>query len=254
MLDIAQLLLSRDHHVTVVIGHTIPVHKNFPPRRVDFVYFNSSEGAYGFSEEVKNILSQLAFNPSILDFMAEQKLDGLVAAYGYGLFEDARALSRFVVGQYDLVILDGDILPFLILAHKLAVPYIVLVRDCYMVRRRVPIMASYVPFIMTSYSDVMDFKQRFINFLHMVAVTLSRFGGSDIVQKYMPEFESVTYDSLVQKSLFRIKRQYPGFPPPWNAGYSFTKSSFHESAWKVRYRAPDVPWWRHRRCDRDLLR
>ena len=112
------------------------------------------------------------------------------------LFEDTKAFESVVAGKFDFVIVDAALLPYFLIPYKLGTPYAYLGMECMGPLRRIPIMPSYIPGIITSYTDNMNFLQRTLNVLFYFGIAFYDFGGYEESRVFVPERPEVGYNDL----------------------------------------------------------
>ena len=134
----------------------------------------------------------MAFNPSLTTQL--QTMDILVDDYhlqiGYNLMESGEVMDKMSKETWDFIITDMAIVTYMLLPYKLGVPYGMFGVDCFGHVRRIPIMPSYVPEIMTPYSHQMSFFERVMNHIFTMLPIFVPFGPSDLSSQHVPDLPS----------------------------------------------------------------
>ena len=197
----AEMLRTRGHDVTLLLPSKLKVPGNILKMNFTIIKYDADGPSLLMTEEYRSIGHDIAFNPSLSgflkmkDFMFKTARDN-----GEKLFNDKKALELIEAGNFDFVIVDPAIMPYFFIPYKLGKPYAYLSVECWAPLRRIPIMPSYVPGLMTSFTDKMNFKERTINFLFNTAVAFFDFGGYEESRMFVPERPEVGYNDLFLKA------------------------------------------------------
>ena len=193
----AEILRARGHDVTLFLPSRLKVPSNI--RQMDFntITYHSPGPSTMLREDFKAISHEMAFNPSV---SSKLKLIDLVSSItkdmAKDLFKDKNAFESVEAGDFDFVIVDHAMMAYFLIPYKLGKPYAYLGVDCMASLRRIPIMPSYVPGVMTSYTDNMNFVERTMNFLFHLGFTFYDFGGYEESRAFVPERPVVGYNEF----------------------------------------------------------
>ena len=167
---LAEELLSRNHNVVMVVGSrtTIPQEVLKLPN-LTLKTFQQKSAPFTELKEYKEPLINSAFTQSVWDILnANGNLFRFHTRDGLFLLEDSALMQNISNEGFDFVILDYVIPPFLILPYKLGIPYSLIGLSPPLLARRQTYFPSFVPTPTSFYGDNMNFRQRFINFLHSI--------------------------------------------------------------------------------------
>ena len=183
----AEILRTRGHDVTLFLPSRLNVPSNI--RQMDFntITYHTPGPSMMEREDFKVLAHQMAFNPS---FTSQWKLIELMFAVtedlANHLFKDKKAFESVEAEDFDFVIVDHAMMPYFLIPYKLGKPYAYLGMECLGPLRRIPIMPSYVPGAMTSYTDNMNFLERTINFLFHLGIIFYDCGGYEESRVFVP--------------------------------------------------------------------
>ena len=193
----AEILRSRGHDVTLLLPSKLLVPENIKQMDFNTITYHTPGPSLMLTADFKLIAHEAAFNPSfssklkMMDFAFKTMKD-----MGIQLFKDKKALQLVEAGNYDFVIVDSAIMAYFFIPYKLGKPYAILSVECMASLRRIPVMPSYVPFVMTSYTDNMSFLERVFNFILYSGIAFYDLGGYEDSLMFAPERPEVGYDTL----------------------------------------------------------
>ena len=204
---LAEELLSRDHNVVMVVGSKTTIPKEvLKLQNLTLKTFKQKSAPFTELKEYKEPLINSAFTQSVWDILnANGNLFKFHIRDGLFLLEDSELMQNISGEAFDFVILDYVIPPFLILPYKLGIPYSLIGLSPPLLARRQIYFPSFVPTPTSFYGDNMNFRQRFINFLHVIyfAYIQRPSNGQAIVSKYAPEKPVKGFTELISEaSLF----------------------------------------------------
>ena len=194
----AEILRARGHGVTLFLPSRLKVPSNI--REMDFntITYHSPGPSIMLREDFKAIAHEMAFNPSV---SSQLKLMDLMFSItkdmANDLFKDKKAFESVKSGEFDFVVVDPALMPYFLIPYKLGKPYAYFGMDCMGPLRRIPIMPSYMPGMLTSYTDNMNFLERTINFLLHFGIAFFDFGGYEESRVFVPERPVVGYDEFL---------------------------------------------------------
>ena len=151
------------HDVTVVAGDQMPIMSQFKSPDIKWITYKMPE------RPVTETPDQFVSSSEVeLSFEALRKIaEALkrVAEECKNLFRDESAITQIQNKNFDFVIIDSTAPPLLILPYRFGIPYASFQLDFYPLHMRIPVFPSYVPQMLTGFTDCMTFKQKLINFL-----------------------------------------------------------------------------------------
>ena len=186
---LAELFVKRGHDVTLVIPSNTKVPTEIQAMKMKELRFHCTVMMAPGGPKAKALMNEMAFNPSL---RAQLKtMDTLTADYhleiAYNLMESKEVMDKMANEKWDFMVIDAILAGYLLLPYKLGVPYAVFAGECLSNIHRIPIMPSYVPHVITAYSDKMSFFERVVNTLFNIVIFVAPFGPSDISSKHVPE-------------------------------------------------------------------
>ena len=193
----AEILRTRGHNVTLFLPSRLKVPSNI--REMDFntITYHTPGRSITLREDYKAMAHQMAFNPSI---STQIKLMDILFAVtkdmANHLFEDRKAFELVEAGEFNFVIVDHSMMPYFLIPYKLGKPYAYLGMECMAPLRRIPSMPSYIPGLMTSYTDNMNFLERTINFLFYFVTAFADCGGYEESRMFVPERPVAGYNEF----------------------------------------------------------
>ena len=195
---LAENLRSRGHEVTLLLPSKLMVPENIQRMEFNTITYHTPGQSLMLTDDFKTFAHEMAFNPSFSSMLKMKDLNfQVIKDMGMQLFKDKQALQSVEDGNYDFVIVDFSLLPYYFIPYKLGKPYASVAMACMDPISRVPIMPSYVPHLLTSYTDNMSFMQRTINFLFYSGVAFYDFGGYEDSRMFVPEKPEVGYNALL---------------------------------------------------------
>ena len=137
-----------------------------------------------------------------------------VAAECYSLFRDESMMTQIQDQNFDFAIVDSTAPPLLILPYRLGIPYASFQLDFYPLQMRIPVFPSYVPQLLTGFSDCMTFRERLVNFLVAYAfpalhLVIGDSGLKDTAQ-FAPHCPATDYYYLQQNASLFFTLRAPG--------------------------------------------
>ena len=193
----AELLRTRGHDVTLLLPSNVKVPDDIQQMDINITTYHTPGVPLMHRDDFKAITYKMTFHPSISVNIELVKLAlNVNKATTDCLFKDKKALGSIQNGDVDFVIVDPGFLPYFFIPYKLGKPYAYLTPDCVGPIRRIPLMPSYVPNFLTSYSDKMNFRERTINFFVYVVVLFLDFGGFEESRKFVPERPVASFKDL----------------------------------------------------------
>ena len=200
---LAEVLRVRGHDVTLLLPSRLKVPNDILQMDFNTIIYHTPGSSIMLSEEFKAVSHVITSNPSIISQMkVMHAMIGINKDLANHLFKDKKAFDLVEAGNFDFVIMDIGFLQYFFIPYKLGIPYAYLAVECMGPLRRIPLMPSYVPGSMTSYTDNMNFKQRILNFLYHFANACFDFGGYEESSMFVPERPVVGYnDFLLNASL-----------------------------------------------------
>ena len=197
----AELVLDRGHDVTFLMGSNMLLPDELVKLKMEVVKYQDPDIPVTEHPNYKQVLHDMAFKPSIFSQM--KVFDVINTAHTYPpirLFEDRNVMGWLGTQKFDMAIVDGVMPMYQFVPYKLAIPHALLMVNCMGHRRRIPVMPSYVPFMLTSYTDKMTFPQRVVNTLAMMAFEAVSFGGEEVSRKYFPELPVTSVNNLLMNA------------------------------------------------------
>lgn len=197
-------LAHRDHHITVITNYATPDFKKMDNEIREIII---DELAIEMSAFISNMFDYV-LSPWTLKSIQEtmEMMSASVAIFqdkvADATFDDPRVRDLIVNEKFDIVLISEASgifgLPF---AWQYKAPYIMLSPNVLFLGRATDLgddeHYSYVPYIMSSYSDKMSFYQRTMNFI------LSKFGAA-----FAPFIYPKIWSSIEEKHLFNQLPDY----------------------------------------------
>ena len=201
--ELAKHLIDKGHEVTIVHPDRLHVPKSLATSGIDFRSFKAEIPIS--IPEVEKMIMDLAFDYSAwknLKLLAT--VNDAVNAEVFSLYTDVTLMADLDAAGYDFAVIDIAV-AHTILPYRLGIPFATLGVDCANWNIRSPDLPSYVPSLLSSYSDHMTFKQRFINILYHVAYAYYYHGGHAEVAKHAPGLPVVGYADIIGNASLCLK-------------------------------------------------
>ena len=215
--QMAALIGGRGHDVTFLFGSNIRLPDEVTRLNMRVVNYSDPDPPVKDQPMFKEVMHEMAFNPSIFTQMKILDLINIVNSKPpLRLLED-RSVMEWLEGEnFDLAIIDGVMPLYQFVPYKLSIPHALLMITCSGHRRSIPIIPSYVPNFMTSFTDKMTFPQRVVNTLVEFVSTVYRMGGEDVSRKYVPELPVTSADDLHKNAslCFQLRDRTLSFVQP----------------------------------------
>ena len=193
----AEILRMRGHDVTLLLPSKLKIPGNVLQMDFNSIIFDSPGQSLVLTKDFKTLAHDVSFSPSLsLQLKMKNLVFNSMKDSGEQFFKDKRALELVEAGHFEFIIVDPAMLPYFFIPYKLDIPYAYLGMDCMGPLHRIPVMPSYVPNLMTSYTDKMDFQERIVNFLLHSAMLFYYFGGYEESRRFVPEKPQVGYNDL----------------------------------------------------------
>ena len=196
--QMADLLCSRGHDVTFLLPSNLKVPEGILPTDLKTITYYAPGAPLMHRDDYKAICHEMAFRPSLFAQLKIKDLalniNKVTASY---FFKDKEAIESIKAGNFDFVIVDSALLPYFLVPYKLGKPFAYLTAECWGPLHRIPVMPSYVPHMLTSYSDDMDFLERVINFLIYSVLAFLDFGGHEESREFAPERPMTGFKELI---------------------------------------------------------
>ena len=186
---LAERFVKRGHDVTLVLASNTKVPAEIQAMKIKELRFHCTELMAPVSPKCKADFHEMAFNPSLKTQL--KTLDQLTVDYhleiGYKLLESKEVMDKMSREKWDFIVTDGVIAAYMLLPYKLGVPYGMFAVECTGHLRRIPMMPSYMPHLLTPFSDEMSFFQRVANSFFTLLMLFLPLGPSDLSSKHVPE-------------------------------------------------------------------
>ena len=160
-----------------------------------------------------------AFDYSVIQNIQTMKMaKGEMNKETESILKDTTLMDELEKAEFDFAVTDMASYQFII-PYRLGVPFAVFGIHCPVWNMRIPDNPSYVPTVLSPFTDTMTFTQRLINTVFHVGFMFFNSGGHEEVGKYAPDKPVVGYgDILANISLCLTLRQamvdYPKANPP----------------------------------------
>ena len=186
---LAELFMKKGHDATLVLPSNTKVPAEIKAMNLKELRFPCTGMMAPNNPKSKEIFHEMAFNPSLTTQL--QTMDLLTVDYhleiGHNLMESEEVMDKMSKEKWDFIITDMVLVTYMLLPYKLGVPYGMFGVECFGHVRRIPIMPSYVPQMITPYTDEMSFFERVVNYVFTVIAIFVPFGPSDLTSKHVPE-------------------------------------------------------------------
>ena len=206
---LAELFVNKGHDVTFVLPSNSKVPEEIAALKMKELRFHCTEEMAPI--KCKALFNQMAFNPSWrtqLKTMDTLTLDSHFDI-GYSLLESTDIMEKISREKFDFIVTDVVIMTYMLLPYKLGTPYAIYGIECFGHIRRVPIMPSYVPMVITHYSDDMSFLERVVNTVFTMIPSVAPLGPSDLSSKHVPELPPRGINGLLRNaSLCFLMREH----------------------------------------------
>jgi len=198
--EVAKLFANRNHNVTFLLPSNQKVSADLKNSNFNILHFQTSQANPHTIKEHMDTWKEMAFNPSLMNQLKHiTLLKEILPKQGLDLLKDEEMMTKLALLKFDYVIVDSLVLSYLLVPYKLGIDYATLRVDCSM-GRRIPLMASYNPLLMTSFSDDMTFWQRLINRGLQTVISWTDIGGLDASRELVPDMPEKGYSELLMKA------------------------------------------------------
>ena len=199
--SMAELIADRGHDVTFLAGSNIRLPDDVMLLKMEVVKYLDPDPPVAEQPLFKKLMYDMAFKPSIFTQMKVLELANTVNRNPpRHLLEDKSIMEWLETQKFDMAIIDAMMPLYQFVPYKLGIPYTLLTTTCSNHRRSIPIMPSYVPGFITSFTDKMTFSQRLVNTLLEFVLTIYPMGGEDVSRKHVHELPVTSADELYKNA------------------------------------------------------
>ena len=199
---LAELFVNKGHDITLVLPSNTKVPVEIKALNIKELRFPCKETMAPTSPRCKELFNEMAFNPSWRTQL--KSLDLLTIDYhleiGYNLLESTEVMDKLTKEKWDFIITDAILVTYMLLPYKLGIPYGIFGVECFGHVRRIPIMPSYVPHMITPYSDEMSFVERVMNSIFTMMMLFAPLGPPDVSSKHVPELPPANVHELTSNA------------------------------------------------------
>ena len=217
--ELAKALQSRGFNVTILTSSRLVIPSSITERGIQWRAFTANIDSASFNVVSEKMVSEMYVGSASSKFMSFVSFLKKILDEEDQLFADQETLAFLSQAKIDFIITDmfG---PQFVLPYLLDVPYASLGITCPVWAMKDPFMSSYVPNLLTSFTDKMTFTERMVNLLvhsiSLLAIILSDMQG--LTKMHAPHLPYKTQGDLFSNTdlCFRLKDAVVETPRPLN--------------------------------------
>ena len=164
---LAKSLAAEDNDVTAVMGSGMKILPEFTGGNIEWITYKMENPPITYSDrQVEAILKAYLGNGSMWESMKTMQTFMMdISDESMQIYDDVDLLERLSASKFDIAVLDTSILSYLYIPYRLDIPFATLALDVDPVMTRAPYYPSYVPPMISGWSDHMTFTQRTLSLL-----------------------------------------------------------------------------------------